>query len=80
MPKVKNSRDCTVDAVLLDALKSMPSVTTLYARQTLGIPHPAGCIKRFRDAGLIITTYRKTELDSCGIRHNVAEYVLEVAP
>ncbi len=79
MPKIKNSRDCTVDAVLRNALENRP-VTTLYARQTLGIPHPAGCIKRFRDAGLIITTYRKTELDSCGIRHNVAEYVLEVAP
>ena len=61
---------------ILSYLQRGKRLTTLYARQEFGIMHPAARVMELRKVGYNIITHKCRELDSAGVRHSVAEYVL----
>ncbi|ARU27755.1 helix-turn-helix domain-containing protein [Cellvibrio sp. PSBB006] len=62
---------------LLEALKSLGAVNTLYARDRLNIMAPAPRVKELREQGHLIHTDRISITDQNGFLHrNVARYVL----
>jgi hypothetical protein len=66
----------TQRAVLLEALQTLPSVSTYEARRELDIYYPPSRIKELRDEGYHIETYRQLVTTEAGVDHSVGVYVL----
>jgi hypothetical protein len=66
----------TQRAVLLEALQTLPSVSTYEARRELDIYYPPSRIKELRDEGYQIETYRQLVTTEAGVDHSVGVYVL----
>jgi hypothetical protein len=63
-------------ARILRHLETGQLLTTLQARQDLNIMHPAARVQELRESGYPIATNWRTDSDSAGHLHRVAEYVL----
>lgn len=61
---------------ILSYLSKNGSLTTLQARQELGICHPAARVMELRRQSYAIETIWVNDVDSSGVTHLVARYVL----
>lgn len=62
--------------MILAHLKTNQSLTTLHAREVMGILHPAARVMGLRKRGHNIETVWINEIDSTGIPHRIAKYIL----
>ena len=61
-------------------IKKHGSISTLEARQVLGICHPGLRCMELRRDGINLQTIWVNELDSVGVVHRIARYILKESP
>ena len=76
-PTVKaNTTASSQRKAILDYLRKVGHLTTLYGRETLGIMSPAARVFELRKDGFPIVTHWITSQDMAGTKHRDAKYVL----